>query len=775
MLNKRLLLGTGLIVAVYLLLSLLPQVYQFENTIIPAQQKVRGIEQVEDKIVPIQNQVLGLEQLHSPQMDSQHIELSKKAEFFTIKDITSTRKTNVYFEDQLVNASAAVVDSVTHVLINNTKLTLTPENEQLTIFIDESKQSYKLNQKGLFGLENDSESALGNCKESALPDFLISFATSIRSMGEPTSLLLGGSLLCNQRLSLKGSTNATIHLLNGKFLLHSATPEAIFIKNDKNKNWQSLSNFTLPSNGKFWAGRTKYQVETNETNDGLLTYKVSAIAQKPFKLASQFSEKDNETWTPIMRQFIDVKNLSNTLAFMAVVLFIALWLWKAIYNRKSYETVNLQWYVVSVIGFTLLFLERLGWVVLPIEWSIYLLITVMVLNINKAWHMVLVFIVLTGVFNQLSLAITAGTENMMGKTHEQVVGITAFCLFVLFFKAFNFNFLPWFRNKWFLGIAGFIFVSGLIAQLVAGSEVGIPGLPNPIETLKMAMAFLAASFMGRLIFFHGSLISQQFWKVAIAGLAFLLVAGVFLASMSDFSPSLILLAMSCAIIAGLSLLFKTRENVEVRKFAIILPATAMVVLLGMGFYINTKLNNITIDTYEMSGLPAVDRWKTLKLPTENYINAYQVNQAKIAQANAGVLPNTHWEKGFAVPAIQDDFAITHLLARQGKIITGLFVFSFIGLTFYFLLFSFHAMYKSIVSKGLLKIREEVVQLAIFSSLMSSALLAHIFVNISSNLGYMPVMGQPLAFVSIANSHLLFFIIPTVTAIGLLQSQIKRVD
>ena len=38
-----------------------------------------------------------------------------------------------------------VVNSVTHVLINNIKLTLTAENEQLTIFLDENKKSFMIN------------------------------------------------------------------------------------------------------------------------------------------------------------------------------------------------------------------------------------------------------------------------------------------------------------------------------------------------------------------------------------------------------------------------------------------------------------------------------------------------------------------------------------------------------------------------------------------------------------------------------------------------------
>jgi cell division protein FtsW (lipid II flippase) len=72
------------------------------------------------------------------------------------------------------------------------------------------------------------------------------------------------------------------------------------------------------------------------------------------------------------------------------------------------------------------------------------------------------------------------------------------------------------------------------------------------------------------------------------------------------------------------------------------------------------------------------------------------------------------------------------------------------------------------------VRQEVVQLAIFCALMSAALLTHIIINIGSNLGVIPLMGQPLAFLSVANSHLLTFVIPTIVAFSILQKEQVRV-
>ncbi len=759
MMHKRLFIGIALMASMYFILSLLPQAYRFENTTLAAK-----------------TPVLGKDQLHSPQMAAKHIELSRDADLFAIKDITTSRKTTVYYKTESVNASAVVVNSKTTVLINNIKLILKPENEKLLINVVDNKQHYVFSKTGLYSQTDGVKTALNTCRVSEfIPDFVLSLASAIKDLGKPPSLLLGGPLICNKRLSLAGNTMAKIHLIEGDFVLHSAAPEGVFVKTEKDKEWQSLASKVLPGNGRFWAGRTLYEVDTlQDEKTQSEVYKIKALALKPVQLASQHELKENEQWTPILKQMLSFNAIQNTLLLLVFVLLLAVMVWKFFFYRKTYETQQLQCYIFSVFGFTILLLERLSWLVLPIEWSLYLLLLCMVLLTKRVWHVALGLVAIAGVFNQLTLALAAGTDNMLAKTHEQIVALSCFCLLVLLFKAFRFNILQLLRYKsaqYFI-IACFIF--GLLLQLAAGSEVGIPGLPNPIETLKVAMAYLAASFMGCFIFFHGSLLSKQFLKIVKAGGGFLIIAGIFLVSMSDFSPSLVLLAMVCAIVAGLSLLFITRENATANKFAYILPAVTLSVLLSFGYYLSNKLDDISIDTYELSGLPAVDRWKTLELPNQNYINSYQVNQAKLAQINAQLMPNTQWHEGFAVPAIQDDFAITHMLARLGKILATLFVFTFAGLASYFLLFSFSAMKKSILSKDLLKVRLEVIQLAIFSLLMSSALLAHIFINISSNLGFMPVMGQPLAFVSIANSHLLFFIMPTVLAIGLLENQIKRI-
>ena len=767
MLIKRLLIWLALVAVAFFILNLLPQAYRFEHITLPATK-----------------QTLGKAQLHSPQMDAKHIEVDSAGDLFTVKDITSSRKTSVYFNGESVNASAVVIKSPTQLRINSTELTLTPQNKQLFIRVADNNQAYIFNNDGLVAEEKDQIGVLNTCRTSTyIPDAIIALASDFKGRNKPTSLLLGGALLCKKRLNLTGNDSATIEIIDEHFVLHSSSPEAIFVKALAEDKWRSLAQYTLASDGKFWAGRTKYQIEKVEAKEKLgeedsvkkeSTYNISAIASKPLQLESQFTAKSNEVWTPILHQLVQVTNLTNVLIFIAAICVVALLVWRTIYARKPYEIQQLQWYVFAVIGFTLIALARISWIVLPMEWSIYFLLLTMVLIINKFWHGLLAFVALIGVFNQLSLALTAGTENIIGKTTEQIVALTVFCLLILISKAFKFNLLNLLRNNFVQYILVFFFILALLYQLAAGSEAGIAGLPNPIETLKMAMAFLAASFMGPFIFYHGSLVPQQFLNVVKAGGGFLILAGIFLVSMSDFSPSIILLVMSCAIVAGLSLLFKTRENKKLKKYALILPASTVAILLSLGGYLTAKLDNITIDTYQLSGLPAVDRWKTLKLPNENYINAYQVTQAKIAQRNADILPNTKWEEGFAVPAIQDDFAITHLLARSGKLLTGIFIASFIGLAFYFILFSFQAMHKSIVSKNTYNVRLGITQLAIFCSLMSAALLAHIFVNISSNLGYMPVMGQPLAFVSIANSHLVFFIMPTVVALGLLENQIKRI-
>lgn len=750
---------------------LMPQVYKFESTYFD-----------NSKVM------LGKNDLHSPQMDSPHLEIRHKNEGVFIKDVTANRKTTTYFgqrkKSNNINASAYLLTQPVSLLIGENAIDISPENNQLFLTVKQSNEQFVFDENGLVQKLDGDYVKLGMCRTSQyISGPLMKMASEVRNFFNPVSLQIGGALLCDKRLRLLGDSLAHIKMIDDQFVLHSSSPGDIFIREIAGENpsndWLSLANASLPSEGFFWAGRTLFKAQWSVVDeaDRLL---IEALASKPLLLESQLTPKPNEVWTPIYNQSPSLKFWHLTILGFCMVL-LSMWLfWKWLYLRQSYQPTKLFAYLTAVSGLTVLLLEKLNVLFIPIEWSVYLLLFSICLIANKRWHAILAFIALCGVFNQLALASAAGTENMFFKAREQIVAFTIFCFLVLLFRAFDTDLYTVLKDKIFkykitIYIALGVFLSGLLAQLILGSETGIPGLPNPIETLKMAMSLLAAIFMGTFVFYHGSLIAKQFWKLLLVGLGFLSMAGLFLISMSDFSPSLILLAMSCAIVTGLTIIFSTRDNITFNKLAFVVPVVTIVILSSGSIYLNNKIDNITIDTYQLSGLPAVDRWKTLKLSDENYVNAYQINQAKIAQVNAGFFPNMNWEEGFAVPAIQDDFAITHFMARLGTFLTTVFVLCFAGLVAYFILFSFVSMYHSIKSRQLLSTRLEVLQLAIFCSLMSCALAAHIFVNISSNLSFMPVMGQPLAFLSIANSHLVFFIFPTLVAISLLEAQIKRIN
>lgn len=740
--------------------------------------KLPQVYQLEQVLLNVKPQVVGANELYSPQMANKHIAIEDVDEKIQLKDVSSTRKLLVKFHDKTVNASGLVITSPVDLLFGHSLITLKPVANGLAI--QQGEKSFMYNIDGLSQVEPQAVS-LEYCRDlpylsGAFEQSLISGLLALKP-NALSQMFIGGDVLCKTRLAMPESPylNAKIELIQQNIVLHSSTPESLFIKQAQGE-WKSLSAYSLNTSGEFIAGRTQYKVSRDDQQYLFEVESKKPQSFTPAKLAT-------EQWKPVFGQHPKLKHVSKALLLFSSGLLLAVLCWKRVFRFNRTQFVGLRLYFFSVLGLISVLMDQLEFVLIPLEWQLVILVMAMSLLVVKWWHCVLAFVVLVGIFNQVILGANSPIDTLLIKAEQQVVIISVFCFMVglltpLKIDCYQYLLAVLKSQHWFCLMAKyfmlFAYFTLLLNQFFSGSETGIPNFVNPTEMIKLVMALVAAVFISSLFLYHGKGLLPQVIKLFFAGAAFIVFALLFLASIKDFSPVVILSGMLLAIAVVLALIFVTRENAQSRQGGYLIIVSTCAALFTAHYWVTAKVDELSMDTYQLSMLPAVDRWKSLKYPEQNYINAYQINEAKRVQVSEQLSGVSNWNKRLAVPAIQDDLSLTHLIVRTGWLFSAIFVGAFVGLVSYFFLASCRVILWSIKSSGLFVIRLEIMQLAIFCTLMSAALLTHIVINIGSNLGAIPLMGQPLAFLSVANSHLITFVIPTIVAFSIMQKQQVRV-
>lgn len=742
---------------------MLPQVYQLEQI-----------------VLEVKPQTVGVKQLYSSQMSDKHIAINETSEGIKLSDVSTARKLLVKYKGQTVNASGLVIVEPITLVFDDSLIGIEPKSGGLEIQHDGIRYFYDNTGLSLVG---ELQKGLQYCRdlpylsgeiESSLIDVLLKLRTNAMSR-----LSIGGDLLCKSRLPVSGSPNvsAFINIVEQDFVLHSSRPESIFIQ-QKDGEWESLSSYAINTSGEFIAGRTHYNIR--KAIVGKPSYVVKVDSKKPQRKLPSFVE--TETWIPVFGQPLAIKQLPKALWLISSFMLFCAVTWKKLYRFRSYQVANLRLYFWCVLGLGVVFADQMNAIHLPIEWLLALFTLSAGVIVVRSWHLVLFFLVLAGSILQLILGLNAPVDTLLIKAREQVVILSVFCLVTGYLQSLELDYYQGFltamkSKKWQWVMTKYVLFFAycllLLNQFFSGSETGIPNFINPTEVIKLVMAFVAAIFISNIFLYHNSGILAQLFKLVGAGLAFIIFALLFLASIKDFSPVIILSGMLLAIVVVLILIFLTRDSIKSRIIGYLMIVFVCSGLLANYVWFDNKIEQLTIDTYHFS-LPAVDRWKSLKLPEENYINAYQITESKRVQASEELSGVNNWHKMVAVPAIQDDLSLTHLIVRTGWVFSTIYIGVFIGLVSYFFLTSCRIILQSIKSAGLLLVRQQVVQLAIFCVLMSAALFTHIIINIGSNIGAIPLMGQPMAFISIANSHLIAFVMPTIIAFAFLQNQQSRI-
>lgn len=307
-----------------------------------------------------------------------------------------------------------------------------------------------------------------------------------------------------------------------------------------------------------------------------------------------------------------------------------------------------------------------------------------------------------------------------------------------------------------LGAAG-IALAALLLQAALGDETGVFGV-QPVEFAKLALAALTAHCLA--LAGSGAAAAPAtlpgWLRILAPAVLFVALLAVALVQVDDYSP-LVLLAFWAGCMAFAFALASNRK-----RLAAGIAALACVAVAGIAAVQQDAPGRV--QAMQFYG----DRFQVWLDPKVHPHTGQQVLRAAGAIAAGGTwgadraLGLATLGQGAAqaqrIPAVQDDFAPAFFLHRHG--IAG-------GVVLWLL--------QSLLLAGLVRLAVQSWQasavardfrsawferLRCFTLAGGGAFLAgHLLLSWGTNLGVLPVMGQPMSFLSAGGSHLLFFICP----------------
>mgnify|MGYP001385545231 CR=1 FL=1 len=341
-----------------------------------------------------------------------------------------------------------------------------------------------------------------------------------------------------------------------------------------------------------------------------------------------------------------------------------------------------------------------------------------------------------------------------------------------FWRGFRPN---WLESRWVRWVIPALAGLSLIAlgyQMVAGDEGGL-GFIQPVELVKVVLVAATAAALAQRFGLHGwdyTLSKAAIWWRYLWPI--LLVVGLVLfalAFLHDFSPVVLL------VVGALVL---TWAYVRIHPDRLWRQGGQGALVVGLGVLVWAIVQLHQHPERFPAGLQS-DRIQVWATP-ERYPHAgYQLRQALTAirtggwwGVQAGSLPG-HADPGrngrvMAVPAVQDDFAPAFFLHRYGGVSGLILLAAQLLLVLTLLRIGVRALDWTQENNYRLQTLGGFAYFALFGS--AGLLAAHFLVSWGTNLGFLPVMGQPMPLLSAAGSHLLLFVGPTIAFALALEEQ-----
>jgi len=315
------------------------------------------------------------------------------------------------------------------------------------------------------------------------------------------------------------------------------------------------------------------------------------------------------------------------------------------------------------------------------------------------------------------------------------------------------------RLEWMLLVLAVLALAGLLMEVAFGDETGVFDI-QPVEFAKLALTALSAHClalgMGAQAIPGGGLGYRRWLRIAAPALLFIVLMGMALVQVDDFSPLILLLVWSTAL--GLSYALASRNAL----LAGALVAGALACVGGVVFL--HSAGPAEVANWHFYG----DRFLVWLDPATHPHTGQQMLAGGRAIADGGWWGSDgllgistlgqHAGAAMHIPAVQDDFAPSFFLNRHGLaaalvlwLLQALFV---AGL----LLVAARAWAAGVAARDFRHAASGRFHCFLLCG-GAAFVLGHLLLSWGTNLAIFPIMGQPMSFLSAGGSHLLFFICP----------------
>ena len=311
-----------------------------------------------------------------------------------------------------------------------------------------------------------------------------------------------------------------------------------------------------------------------------------------------------------------------------------------------------------------------------------------------------------------------------------------------------------------------IALCGLLLQVCFGGETGVFDI-QPFEFAKFALAALSAHCMA--LAAGGAAHERRDWRfwlrMAAPVLLFVLLLAVALVRVDDYSPLVLLLVWSGAMLLAWCASGGRRAALGALACAVcLLVAGGAVIRTGgevlgsLGFYPERFQVWSEPELHPHTGQQMLLGSRAIS--QGGWLGADGLLGVAALGGPAGA--------ALAIPAIQDDFAPSFLLHRHG-LAAGLVLWTLQALLLIALLRVASTAWRTAAAGGDFR-RAWLGRFQCFLLTGGAAFVAgHLLLAWGTNLSMFPIMGQPMSFLSSGGSHLVFFICPLL-AFGMASAQ-----
>jgi cell division protein FtsW len=302
-------------------------------------------------------------------------------------------------------------------------------------------------------------------------------------------------------------------------------------------------------------------------------------------------------------------------------------------------------------------------------------------------------------------------------------------------------------------------LAALLLQVGWGNETGVFDL-QPVEFAKLALTVLTAHCValglgGSHRAGRGGAVLRAL-RLAAPALLFVLLLGVALVQVDDYSPLILLLVWGAAMLLAWACAARRPGP------ALAVAALACACLAGLALLRGAAPDEVA--QWSFYG----ERFGVWLDPTAHPHTGQQLLLGAQAIAAGGwfgadgLFGLAALGQGaldaLAIPAVQDDFAPSFLLQRHG-LAAGLLLWALQAL---FLCALLHAARRAWQAGGAARDYRQ-AWLGRFRCFVlcggAAFVFGHFLLSWGTNLAFFPIMGQPMSFLSAGGSHLLFFIFP----------------